>query len=88
MPVVKGLIAVQSTTKCKESDFEYLETMAQSAGFEPATVRLEGGCSIQLSYDCVSDEQRIYSDMVELSTRFFNNYQEFALRTERISRYK
>jgi len=26
--------------------------------------------------------------MVELSTRFFNNYQEFALRTERISRYK
>ena len=88
MPVVKGLIAVQSTTKCKESDFEYLETMAQSAGFEPATVRLEGGCSIQLSYDCVSDEQRIYSDMVELSTRFFNNYQEFARRTERISRYK
>ena len=50
MPVVKGLSAVQSTTKCKESDFEYLETMAQSAGFEPATVRLEGGCSIQLSY--------------------------------------
>lgn len=88
MPVVKGLSAVQSTTKCKESDFEYLETMAQSAGFEPATVRLEGGCSIQLSYDCVSDEQRIYSDMVELSIRFFNNYQEFALRTERISRYK
>ena len=52
MPVVKGLSAVQSTTKCKESDFEYLETMAQSAGFEPATVRLEGGCSIQLSYWC------------------------------------
>lgn len=50
MPVVKGLSAVQSTTKCKESDFEYLETMAQSAGFEPATVRLEGGCSILLSY--------------------------------------
>lgn len=24
--------------------------MARPAGFEPATVRLEGGCSIQLSY--------------------------------------
>jgi hypothetical protein len=24
--------------------------MAGLAGFEPATVRLEGGCSIQLSY--------------------------------------
>jgi hypothetical protein len=24
--------------------------MARTAGFEPATVRLEGGCSIQLSY--------------------------------------
>ena len=74
--------------KVKIVIYESIEFMAQSAGFEPATVRLEGGCSIQLSYDCVSDEQRIYSDMVELSTRFFNNYQEFALRTERISRYK
>jgi hypothetical protein len=24
--------------------------MARPAGFEPATTRLEGGCSIQLSY--------------------------------------
>ena len=24
--------------------------MARPAGFEPATIRLEGGCSIQLSY--------------------------------------
>jgi hypothetical protein len=24
--------------------------MAHPAGFEPATIRLEGGCSIQLSY--------------------------------------
>jgi len=24
-----------------------------SAGFEPATNRLEGGCSIQLSYECI-----------------------------------
>ena len=29
-----------------------LGLMAQPAGFEPATVRLEGGCSIQLSYGC------------------------------------
>lgn len=27
--------------------------MAQPGGFEPPTVRLEGGCSIQLSYGCV-----------------------------------
>ena len=26
--------------------------MAQPGGFEPPTVRLEGGCSIQLSYGC------------------------------------
>ncbi len=30
--------------------------MAQPPGFEPGTVRLEGGCSIQLSYGCVSVE--------------------------------
>ncbi len=27
--------------------------MAQPGGFEPPTVRLEGGCSIQLSYGCI-----------------------------------
>ena len=27
-----------------------LRLMARPAGFEPATTRLEGGCSIQLSY--------------------------------------
>ena len=26
--------------------------MVHSIGFEPMTVRLEGGCSIQLSYEC------------------------------------
>ena len=26
------------------------KSMAHPAGFEPATIRLEGGCSIQLSY--------------------------------------
>ena len=26
------------------------DRMAHPAGFEPATIRLEGGCSIQLSY--------------------------------------
>ena len=25
--------------------------MARSAGFEPTTIRLEGGCSVQLSYE-------------------------------------
>ena len=34
-----------------ELDLE--EKMAVPAGFEPATVRLEGGCSIQLSYGTV-----------------------------------
>jgi hypothetical protein len=26
------------------------QKLASTAGFEPATIRLEGGCSIQLSY--------------------------------------
>ena len=32
-----------------------MKTLATPAGLEPATCRLEGGCSIQLSYgaDCV-----------------------------------
>ncbi len=30
-------------------EFTGIEEMARPAGFEPATVRLEGGCSIQLS---------------------------------------
>ena len=28
--------------------------VATPAGFEPATIRLEGGCSIQLSYGAVA----------------------------------
>ena len=36
--------------------------MAQPGGFEPPTVRLEGGCSIQLSYGCVMDYGIIRQD--------------------------
>src|SRR6478672_5325546 len=32
------------------SRFRFRELMATPAGLEPATCRLEGGCSIQLSY--------------------------------------
>ena len=32
--------------------------MAQPGGFEPPTVRLEGGCSIQLSYGCIDIGKR------------------------------
>ena len=32
--------------------------MARPAGFEPATVRLEGGCSIQLSYERIEIESQ------------------------------
>ena len=32
------------------TSIESLTIMAHPAGFEPATIRLEGGCSIQLSY--------------------------------------
>lgn len=30
--------------------------MAHPAGLEPATIRLEGGCSIQLSYRRLTDD--------------------------------
>ena len=34
--------------------------MARPAGFEPATVRLEGGCSIQLSYERIKNRNQAY----------------------------
>ena len=45
-----GFSIVKRVFKVKIVIYESIEFMAQSAGFEPATVRLEGGCSIQLSY--------------------------------------
>lgn len=32
---------------------KYRDKMAHSSGFEPETYRLEIGCSIQLSYECM-----------------------------------
>ena len=42
--------------------------MAHPAGFEPATIRLEGGCSIQLSYgrfDLHSIERKLQALTIE-----------------------
>ena len=40
--------------------------MVSSTGFEPVTIRLEGGCSIQLSYEDIKKlddhDLRIYED--------------------------
>jgi hypothetical protein len=41
----------KASCRCKIS---LAETVATPAGFEPATIRLEGECSIQLSYGAVS----------------------------------
>ena len=34
--------------------------MARLTGFEPVTIRLEGGCSIQLSYRRMTNNTRYY----------------------------
>ena len=40
--------------------------MARTAGFEPATVRLEGGCSIQLSYALAVGISKLLLSTIEL----------------------
>ena len=44
--------------------------MVSSTGFEPVTIRLEGGCSIQLSYEDIKKlddhDLRIYEDFTTL----------------------
>src|SRR3546814_13472838 len=41
---------VRERTQLGMADFRESNGVARPAGFEPATTRLEGGCSIQLSY--------------------------------------
>ena len=42
--------------------------MAHRRGFEPLTYRLEGGCSIQLSYQCIRKIQKL------IDSQEFMNY--------------
>jgi hypothetical protein len=35
--------------------------MARLTGFEPVTIRLEGGCSIQLSYRRMTDDKKYHA---------------------------
>ena len=44
--------------------------VARPAGFEPATVRLEGGCSIQLSYGHLSARLPVFLDATAVHRRF------------------
>ena len=41
--------------------------MAHPAGLEPATIRLEGGCSIQLSYRRMTDDKNIMRYFADLN---------------------
>ncbi len=47
--------------------------MAHRRGFEPLTYRLEGGCSIQLSYQCVDkmDTRNVWPAL--MSPRIFHD---------------
>lgn len=60
---------------CSLHDFLMLSTtlfsLAHPAGFEPATIRLEGGCSIQLSY-----ERKINSSRFNAMRRMLNSPRE------------
>lgn len=48
-----ALFHVKHLLKIKKAGFKPTEDLIP-AGFEPATVRLEGECSIQLSYETIS----------------------------------
>ena len=43
--------------------------MARLTGFEPVTIRLEGGCSIQLSYRRMTDDKNIMRYFADLNGR-------------------
>ena len=48
--------------------------MARLTGFEPVTIRLEGGCSIQLSYrriTMIKAIKRYFADLKEMFDNMF-----------------
>lgn len=52
----------------KPTDFSMGFVRTSQEGFEPPTVRLEGECSILLSYWCFSQQKLLYIDFEIMST--------------------
>src|SRR3546814_8207924 len=57
--------------------------MARPAGFEPATTRLEGGCSIQLSYGRAARLVRSEEHTSELQSLMRISYAVFCLKKKK-----
>src|SRR5690625_6547196 len=61
-------VCVRSQKRRRAPNFIFAGSYAvHPAGFEPATVRLVGGCSIQLSYGCMCALHKVFHGHCELA---------------------